>query len=125
MSLAILRHIIRFLHVLYIAVTIYWVFQTTSADINPVVIALFQVFPLLLIAPIFIKFKPALLYIALPIIMIYLCFLAPNLFRDGPETSIAFIELSVNLLLTGFIMWYQLKASKNQRQKTAEYLEKA
>jgi len=125
MSLAHLRHIIRLLHVLYIAVTVYWVFQTTSDTINPVVIALFQSFPLLLIAPIFIRFKPALLYIALPVIMLYLCFLTPNLYRDGPETHIAWVELSINLLLTGFIMWYQLKASKIQRQRTSTLLDQA
>lgn len=115
MSLPLLRQCIRVLFAVYLGLLTYWVYQHSNPDGNWFLIALFQTAPLLLIAPVFISFKSQHLHLALPVVMIYLCFTAPNLYLSWPDNSIAIAELIVNLGLSSLIMWYMLKVSKLKR----------
>ena len=116
MTLSVMRNIMRLLLALFIITLCYWVYFSLPEATHITAVALFQIFPLLLIAPIFIQCRSPHLHIALPVIMIYMCFTAPNLFLDGTAQVIALIELALNIALSSSIMWYLLKASKLQRQ---------
>lgn len=115
MQLHHLRLIIRLGFIAFIALLFVSVYATVPQ--GQLSIALFQTAPLLLAAPLLIQFKSKHLHIVLPVIMIYMCFTAPNLFLSGIEAQLAGVELAMNILLSSFIMWYLLLASKAQRKK--------
>ena len=115
MTLSVLRNVMRLLLALFIITLSYWVNFSLPAEANITGIVLFQILPLLLIAPLFIQCRSPHMHIALPIIMIYMCFTAPNLFLEGTAQAIALVELALNLALSCTIMWYLLKASKLRR----------
>lgn len=122
MTLSTLRCFIRILFLAYIGMIIFWVFYTMPAASNPYSIAILQALPLLLISPIFVRFKSPHLHIALPVILIYLCFTAPNLYLPGTLGLLALAELILNIILSSSIMWYQLQASKVRRRKNAQMI---
>ena len=120
MSLTTLRNIMRLLLACLILTLLYWVDFILPDTAQKWAIGLFQVFPLLLVAPLFIKCKSPHLHLALPIIMLYMCFTAPNLYLTGTAQVIALVELTVNIALSCVIMLYLLKASKFERARRQE-----
>mgnify|MGYP001108104197 CR=1 FL=1 len=119
MALHTLQKTILAVFSLFVCSLIYWVLETANGA-NPLPIILFQIWPLIFICPAFITWKPPHLHVALPVIMIYLCFTAPNLFRDGQAQLIAFAELFLNIIVSSLIMWFLLKVSKQRRQDMLE-----
>lgn len=119
MTLLALRNTMRLLLACFIITLVYWVYFSLPDGTNITIITLFQILPLLLISPLFIHCRSPHLHIALPVIMIYMCFTAPNLFLDGQAQIIAGFELGINIVLSSLIMWYLLQVSQQQRRQLA------
>lgn len=115
MTITQLRAAIRLAYCAFMALLAFYVYVT--AEQSPVSIAVFQLTPLLLVSPLLIQCRPKHMHLVLPIVMMYLCFSAPNLFIPGIRAQLAGAEIALNLVLSCTIMWYLLQSSKLHRQK--------